>query len=77
MAVINKTDFCMHIEKIIAKGDEDAIDATLSTCKKFNVDVEMVKELLNRSVIEKIELAAQDLTFFKKINNSIPSELFA
>ena len=75
MAVIDKQNFCMYIEKIIAKGDVDAIDATLSACKKFNVDVEMVKGLLNRSVIEKIEIAAQDLTFFKKIN-SIPSELF-
>ncbi|MBI33599.1 MAG: hypothetical protein CMD98_07005 [Gammaproteobacteria bacterium] len=68
---INKQSFSKLIEDyILIHKDVDYIDAILIVCEKHEVDPRDCKRLLNKSIVEKIEVEAMNLNMIQGGNPS-------
>ncbi len=71
--IINKTEFCEKIELNYAyapDNEKSIIASILSVCDEHDVEYEMVKPLLNRAIIEKVECEAHAMNMLKKKKES-------
>ncbi len=69
--IINKNEFCMHVEEEYSTNGMSMIDNILSACDVFKVDPDLVAPLINRSLKEKIEIEFIDLNYLEADSVSI------
>ena len=69
--IINKKEFCIHIEEEFSTNNMSLIDNVLTACNEFNVDPDMVEPLINRSIKEKIKEEYIELNYLKADTNTL------
>ena len=57
--------FAMEIEKIVAEGDFNYIDAICYYCESNNIEVESVSKLISKPLKERLKWDATSLNFMK------------
>ena len=57
--------FAMEIEKIVAEGDFNYIDAICYYCETNNIEVESVSKLISKPLKERLKWDATRLNFMK------------
>lgn len=59
-----------EIEEMVYMYDIDYLDAVINFCEKYNMDVEVIGEIIanNAFLKSKIEIEAENLNFVKKVN---------
>ena len=57
--------FAMEIEKIVAEGDFNYIDAICYYCESNNIEVESVSKLISKPLKERLIWDATSLNFMK------------
>ena len=62
--------FAMEIEKIVAEGDFNYIDAICYYCEINNLEIESVTKLVSKPLKEKLKYDAQELNFMKKTSRA-------
>lgn len=71
--IIDKDEFCEEIEKEYANSlpnEHSIIDVIINICEKYNIDILMIKPLLNRSITERIYNEALKLNMMKQSNKT-------
>jgi len=71
--IIDKQEFCEKIEHRYANclvNENSIIDIVVDVCSEYNIDPELAKPLLNRSLIEKIEHEAIKFNMIKTKRNT-------
>ena len=59
--------FSIAIEKKVKEFDMTYLDALLDYCEKYQLEPEMVKPLITKSLKEKVEVDARNLNFLPKV----------
>ena len=59
--------FSIAIEKKVKEFDMTYLDALLDYCEKSDLEPEMIKPLITKSLKEKVEVDARNLNFLPKI----------
>ena len=59
--------FSIAIEKKVKEFDMTYLDALLDYCEKYQLEPEMVKPLITKSLKEKVEVDARYLNFLPKV----------
>ena len=73
MSVVNTnklmtpTKFSMRIEKLAKDSESTYLYALLDYCEKNSVEPEQVKPLITKSLKEKLEVNARELSFLPKV----------
>ena len=62
--------FAMEIEKIVAEGDFNYIDAICYYCESNNIEVESVSKLISKPLIESLKWDAIRVNFMKKTSRA-------
>jgi len=71
--IIDKNDFCETIEYRYASAtinDKSIISTIITLCDEHNIEYDKVAPLLNRSIIEKVEVEANHYNMLKTKNNT-------
>ena len=59
--------FSIAIEKAVSEGGGTYMDALLDYCEKYQLEPEMIKPLITKSLKEKVEVDARNLNYLPKI----------
>ena len=62
--------FAMEIEKIVAEGDFNYIDAICYYCESNNIEVESVSKLISKPLKERLKWDATRLNYMKKTSRA-------
>ena len=59
--------FSIAIEKKVKEFDMSYLDALLDYCEKYQLEPEMIKPLITKSLKEKVEVDARNLNYLPKV----------
>ena len=59
--------FSISIEKTVQESGISYMDALLDYCDKYQLEPEMIKPLITKSLKEKVEVDARNLNFLPKV----------
>ena len=59
--------FSISIEKTVQESGISYMDALLDYCDKYQLEPEMIKPLITKSVKEKVEVDARNLNYLPKV----------
>ena len=68
--IVDKT-ICEEIEEEYAYNEKTMLDVVIDICERHNIDLELCKPLINRSIKEKLRLDFVKLNYLKENNNII------
>ena len=68
----NKETFSTEIESLVQQEDTTYIDAILFYCEKNSIDPGTVKNLVNKTLKEKLAYEAQGLNMLKEKTAKLP-----
>ena len=59
--------FSISIEKTVQESGISYMDALLDYCDKYQLEPEMIKPLITKSLKEKVEIDARNLNYLPKV----------
>ena len=68
--LLNSKKFGLIIEDIVKKKRVSYMEAVLKYCEENEIDTGTVSSLINKSLKEKIQIAAENLNLLEKSNTS-------
>ncbi len=62
----NPSEFSMYIEKEAKRSNTTLFDMLLSSCEKYNIEIDTVKKLISKSLEEKLHQEALNNNLLKE-----------
>jgi hypothetical protein len=72
----NPTSFSIYVEREAKKSNTTLFDMLLSTCEKFNIEIDAIQKLISNSLKEKLHNEALELNLLKEKKNLNTLEKF-
>lgn len=66
------SEFSQYIERRAVHTKTSCMDVLLEYCEKNQIEIESVKKLLSVSLLEKVQVEAQELNLLKVKSNKLP-----
>lgn len=65
---LNKARFAKEVEERVKEDKIGYMEAILSLCEEYQIDVEKSKKYLSEPLLQKLEKEARDLNYLPKID---------